>query len=242
MREFALTLALAGLSIGSAAPIQAATIAVHYSVTGSIHRLGIGAEVETFIGYQQINYQGSGFVTLSHGPVDLVNGYESVASDVELPGVFRLTQMSSVVAAGAGSWFSNGAFTAMLARVTVSGFLHCFDLTPLGCQSFAMLPASVMQPRTGLFSHLVLAGNLGLGQPPFSFTLTGMNFGGVGTNSIWTFSEIPGSRFYPEPATGALLGVGVAAIALAGRARQTRQRSRSARPDPHPSKLRRAPR
>ncbi len=218
MRKFALILGLVAGVVASAPNVQAATISVSYNVVGSIYSTGLGGALAgSFTGLQDILYDGSGLSTLSHGPIVLVNGSQSIFTNILLPGAFNLTGANTSNASGPGNLFSNGVVTMMTTKVNTGGFVHCYDLTPSGCAIFVMFPASLMLPQTGGISNQALAGNLGLGQPPATFAVAGPNFGGNATTSSWTFSEIPGSRYIvPEPATGTLVGLGMLGLAMAG--------------------------
>lgn len=218
MRKFALILGLVVGVVASAPNVQAATISVSYNMTGSIFSPGLGGALAgTIVGTQDILYQGSGLTTLSHGPIVLVNGAQNTLTNILLPGAFNLTGLNNSTTSGSGNLASNGAVTMMTTKTQTGGYVHCFDLTAGGCAIFVMFPATVMLPQTGGISNQALAGNLGLGQPPATFTVMGGNVGGNATTTSWTFSEIPGSRFIvPEPATGTLVGLGMLGLAMAG--------------------------
>lgn len=116
----------------------------------------------------------------------------------------------------------------MLQRVTTAGYVHCLDLTPLGCQTFVMLPASVRFPQTRNVSNVALVlKNPGLGQPPITLSFSAMNVGGNATYGTWTFSKIAGSR-RTEPETGGLVALGLLGLAVAAQALKTPRRSSKA--------------
>ncbi len=226
MRKFALILGLAAGVMASAPNVQAAIINVPYSWTGSIFSAGLGgALVGTITGTAAINYQGSGLATLSHGPISLVSGAHTTVTNILLPGAFNLTGLNTSSVVGSGTLASNGALTLMATRTNTGGFVHCYDLTPLGCAIFVMFPATLMLPQTGSVGLQAVAANLGTGQPPLTFTLMGGNVGGNQSTTTWTFSEIGPRTIVPEPATGTLVGLGMLGLAMAGGSLKARRRN-----------------
>lgn len=228
MRDLFLILALITGVVASAADSRAATISVEYNLSGSIYG-GPGPNLaQTFSGTARIHYQGVGLATLSHGPIQLVSAPHAAISNIALPGVFNLTVMAALTGAGPGSLASNGALTLMVTKQVQAGFAHCFDLSPLGCQTYVMLGASIMLPLTGGVSNTNLSlGSLAAGQPPATFTLLGRNVGGSTTISNWTFSEIAGSRtIVPEPGTGTLVVLGLLGLVIAASGQKARYCSR----------------
>lgn len=225
MHRYSMVLALL---FSVAAPIRsarAATIAVPYSVTGSIYSTDLGGALAgSFNAIQTIYYQGSGLLTLTHGPIQLVSGSQSVLTNILVLGAFNLTGMNTTSVTGFGSLASNGIATMMVARINTGGYIHCFDLTALGCQVFVMFPASVMLPQTGSVSFQLLAGSLGVGQPPLNFTVLGGNVGGSATTTTWTFSEIAGRHIVPEPTTGSLVSLGMLGLAMIVKSKKARVR------------------
>ena len=206
----------AGVALG-AQGAAAAIIEVQYDLSGRVFELGNQTLVATFSSTEpaRLQFQGAGLFTISQGPIELISARYRRSSNVVLPGVFQITGIVDLFAAGSGGLASNGALTLMVGSEITAGFAHCFDLAPGGCASFVMQPASVRLPQTGrIFSHRLIRTALVQGQPPATLTFAG---GGAGSTSIWTFSEIPGSRtIVPEPASGGLLGLGLLGLALAG--------------------------
>ncbi len=229
MRTICLTLSLVAGVMTSAPSARAVTIAVGYSLSGQVFTPLMLSS--TFSGSATIYYQGSGLATLSPGPVSLVSGPHLAVSNILLPGVAQLSAMNSIRATGPGTLASNGVATLMLQRITTSGYVHCLDLTPLGCQTFLMLPSSVPFPQTGNLSNVALVlQNPGLSQPPATLVFSAMNAGGNATFGTWTFTEIVGSRaIVPEPATGTLVGMGLLVSAIVAGSLERRRRGSNAR-------------
>ncbi len=218
---------------------QAATIAVDYTLAGQILQQNTSF-VAPFVGTATIQYQGAGLATLSPGPVQLLSGSQSILFDFVFTGAWNLTGTSSQALTGSGNLAPNGALTLLVQRVVTSGHAHCLDLTPQGCQSFLMLPASTPLPLTGNSSSVALAlQNPGVGQPPATLEFVGSSVSCCSTFGPWTFSEILGSRrIVPEPSTAALVGLGLLGLAMARATLETRRR-RSARAGVPPAGSRR---
>lgn len=230
MRKVSLFLAFVVGVVTAVPNARAAIISVDYNLSGTIFD-GLGMQIGTFGGTANILYQGTGLATLSPGPINLISSPHSMLSDIVLPGAFQLTGMFLATAAGSGTLASNGAVSLMVQRfVNPGGYIHCIDLTPLGCQVFVMFPASTPLPQSGATSYVALAlQNPGVGQPPATLEFLGTSVPCCSTFGPWTFTEILGSRrIVPEPATGALVGLGLLGLATARAALGARRR-RSAR-------------
>jgi hypothetical protein len=225
MRKFALALGLAAGVIAQAAVVHAIPVNVTYGLTIVTRSPALGnAVVGNSTGVGVIQYNGAGLSTLSHGPINLISSNVNSITSTILPGAFNLTGLNAVVANGPGNLASNGAITLAVTSTVTSGYIHCNDLTALGCAIFVMFPATVMLPQTGGVRAIAGAGNLvfSAGQPPGSFTMMFNNVGGSATNSVWTFSEVA-RQIVPEPATGTLVGLGVLGLAAAGGRKRMRK-------------------